>query len=55
MQQWLGKSVIILLDCGGATSVGTLMSYDDETFTVQETAGLHTYASMRLWDIKAGS
>lgn len=55
MQQWLAKAVIIVLDAGGASSIGTLMSYDQETFTVQETGGLMTYPLDRLFKISAGA
>ena len=55
MQQWLNKAVVILLDGGGTTSTGTLVSYDDLTITVQETAGVHTYARSRFHDCVAGA
>jgi len=53
MQQWLAKAVVVFMDAGGFSSTGTLMSYDQDTFTVQEVGGLMTYPLSRLFKISA--
>jgi hypothetical protein len=55
MQKWLGLAVLIMLDGGGISVSGTLMDFDDFTFSIQETAGEYTYPLSRIHGIGLGT